>query len=118
MQLTAPAASSSFTSAIAYAATAADDHGVAEVRFRFDGVVVMVDKTAPYAATWIVPSHVSYGAHHLTAVAVDSAGQATTSADVLVYKVKKSRSASTFKLARSVTRRLAAAAAQIVHRLR
>jgi hypothetical protein len=111
--LTAPAANASFTSAIPYAANASDDHGVKEVRFRFDGVVVMTDTTAPYAATWVVPSHVSYGVHHLTAVAVDTAGQTTTSADVVVYKVKKTRSGSAVKFSGRVRRRLAEAASEL-----
>jgi hypothetical protein len=77
---------------------------------------VITDATAPYAATWVVPSHVSYGAHHLTAVAVDSAGNTTTSADVVVYKVKKTRSGSAVKFAARVARRLGAAAADLIAR--
>jgi len=89
VQLTAPVAGTAFTSSLAFAANASDDHGISEVRFLVDGSVVATVRSAPYAATWSVPAKVSYGTHSVTAVAVDSAGQTTNSAAVSVTRVKK-----------------------------
>jgi hypothetical protein len=88
VELAAPVAGSAFTSALAFAASAADDHGVSEVRFLFDGNVVATDRDAPYEAVWSVPKKVGYGTHRVSAVAVDSAGQARSSAPVSVMRVK------------------------------
>jgi hypothetical protein len=53
-----------------------DDKSVAQVEFFVDGVSLVVDTTAPYAATWTSPTP---GPHSLTAVATDTASKTTTS---------------------------------------
>ena len=61
-------------------ASAADDNLVTNVYFYVDGALAGNSTTSPFAAAWIaVP-----GAHALTAVAMDDAGQSTTSAVVNV----------------------------------
>ena len=65
-------------------ATAADDLGVAGVQFLLDGVPLGAeDTTAPYELAWNT-APVANGAHTLTAVARDAAGQQTTAAAVSV----------------------------------
>jgi hypothetical protein len=54
--------------------TAADDHGVAQVRFLDDDRVVCVDRVAPYTCRYR-PRGGDVGRDTLTAVAVDGAGQ-------------------------------------------
>jgi hypothetical protein len=82
-----------FTNSISYAATAADDKGVAQVRFYFDGALVGSDTTAPYTATWSVPPWVSYDIHRVSATAVDTAGHQTSTPLVPLMRVKKRRNA-------------------------
>ena len=82
VNLTAPAANSSYNpgAAVAMTATANDPDGsVARVDFRVDGQVVGSDTTSPYAFTWTAAG---VGAHTLTAVAVDSANASTVSLSV------------------------------------
>ena len=65
-------------------ATAADDLGVAGVQFLLDGVPLGAeDTTAPYELAWDTATAAN-GAHTLTAVARDAAGQQTTAAAVSV----------------------------------
>jgi hydrogenase maturation factor HypE len=65
-------------------ATAADNVGVAGVRFKVDGADIgSEDLTSPYSVTWN-SSTVTNGTHALTAVARDAAGNARTSAAVTV----------------------------------
>lgn len=69
---------------VTVSATAADAVGVAGVRFRLDGANLgNEDTTAPFAITWDTTA-VAGGAHVLTAVARDAAGNTTTSAPVAV----------------------------------
>jgi hypothetical protein len=53
------------------------------VAFRLDGAALGTDATAPYQLVWNTRK-VSLGGHTLTAVAVDAAGNRTTSAPVSV----------------------------------
>ena len=76
--------SSPATGTVALTATASDDNGVTEVRFYVDGTTLIeTDTIAPYSASWDTTA-VSDGAHTLTAVAVDTISQETTSAGVAV----------------------------------
>jgi hypothetical protein len=65
--------------AVAVSANASDDVGVVGVQFRLDGVSLGAeDLTAPYSVTWDTTAGTN-GAHNLTAVARDAAGNKTTS---------------------------------------
>jgi hypothetical protein len=88
--LTAPTGGT-FTTSISFAATATDDQGVTEVRFYFDGALVGSDTTAPYTATWSVPPWVSYDIHRVSAAAVDTAGQTTSTPLVALKRVGKKK---------------------------
>ena len=81
--LTAPAAGP-VGGTVTVAATAADNRGVAGVRFRLDGNDLGAEDTgAPYQVQWDTTQAAS-GNHALTAVARDAAGNTTTSAPVAV----------------------------------
>ncbi len=79
VRLTAPLSGATFSSRLAFAATARDDQRVSKVEFLVDGRVVATDWTAPYTATWYATRTTSLGWHTATARAVDSTGQATRS---------------------------------------
>ncbi len=65
-------------------ATATDDRGVAGVRFRLDGANLGSEDTSPpYSVAWD-SSTASAGAHALSAIARDAAGNQTTSDPVTV----------------------------------
>lgn len=64
-------------------ATASDDKGVTQVEFRVDGTAIGTDAAAPFSQSWNTGS-VTDGAHSITAVARDAAGNTTTSAAVTV----------------------------------
>ena len=82
VSLTAPAAGASVSGTVAVSANAADAVGVTGVQFRLDGAVLGAeDTTAPYSVSWNTTG-VANGAHSLTAVARDAAGNSTTSAAV------------------------------------
>jgi hypothetical protein len=85
--LAAPSAGATFTSTLAMAATAGDDHGVRRVEFWVDGTRVARDGTAPYAATYTAGRSVSYGVHTVTVRAFDAAGLARSAA-VTVTRVR------------------------------
>jgi glucose/arabinose dehydrogenase len=69
---------------VSLAATASDDVGVQAVEFFVDGSASLgVDTTAPYLREWDSTT-ASNGAHTLTAVARDTAGNRTTSSGVPV----------------------------------
>ncbi len=79
VSISAPAAGT-VTGSVAVSATAADNIGVLGVQFRLDGVNLGTEDTAaPYSITWNSAA-ASNGAHSLTAVARDAAGNTTTSA--------------------------------------
>jgi glucose/arabinose dehydrogenase len=83
VQLTSPPPGS-VSGTVNVAATAADDRGVAGVRFRLDGNTLGAEDTsAPYAVQWDT-TQASSGNHTLTAVARDAAGNVTTSEPVAV----------------------------------
>ena len=88
VSLGAPAAGATFTSSLAFAATASDDHAVVRVDFLVDGKVVASDPTAPYALSWKAPRKLSYAPHTAAARAVDAAGHATTTPAVVVTRVR------------------------------
>ncbi|MEK7373647.1 MAG: Ig-like domain-containing protein, partial [Thermodesulfobacteriota bacterium] len=85
VSLTAPAAGALVSgSAVAVSAEAADDIGVAGVRFKLDGADFgSEDKVAPYGVNWNTRAAAD-GAHVLTAVARDGAGNTSTSTAVSV----------------------------------
>ena len=81
--LTAPAAGP-VSGTVAVSATATDTAGVASVQFQVDGSNIgTADTSAPYSVSWNTGS-VANGAHVLTAVAVDAAGNMTVSSPVNV----------------------------------
>jgi peptidoglycan/xylan/chitin deacetylase (PgdA/CDA1 family) len=85
VSITSPAAGASVTGRVTVAASASDTggSGVASVSFYADAKLIATDTTAPYSATWNTRP-VAKGAHTLTAVAKDAAGNVTTSAPVTV----------------------------------
>ena len=84
VSVTAPAGGASVQGTVSVTATASDNIGVVGVQFRLDGVVLGAeDTTSPYAASWSTTA-TSNGAHTLTAVARDAAGNTATSAGVSV----------------------------------
>ena len=84
VSLTAPAAGATVSGATAISATASDNVGVSGVKFLVDGTLVGVeDATAPYGVSWDTTAATN-GAHTLTAVARDAAGNSTTSAPITV----------------------------------
>jgi hypothetical protein len=82
--ITTPSAGTTVSGAVPVTAGAADNIGVAGVRFFADGAQVGVEDTvAPYSINWDTTT-VTDGSHLLTAVARDGAGNTTTSATVPV----------------------------------
>jgi hypothetical protein len=69
---------------VTLAATASDDVGVVGVQFRLDGVDLGAERgSAPYTFSWNTTT-VANGAHSITAVARDAAGQAVAATNVTV----------------------------------
>ncbi len=84
VSLTAPTGGSTVTGSVTVSATASDNVGVAGVQFRLDGNNLgSEDTTSPYSVSWNSTS-VPNGAHTLTAVARDAAGNVRTSSAVSV----------------------------------
>jgi len=81
--LAAPANGTTVASAVALAATATDDVGIARVEFLVDGSVVATATAAPYAASWNSGT-VADGLHTVSARAIDTIGQAALSTPVSV----------------------------------
>jgi hypothetical protein len=82
--LTAPALEAALRGTTAISANASDNVGVVGVQFRLDGNNLGAEDTAnPYGASWDTTS-ASDGAHTLTAVARDAAGNTATSIAVTV----------------------------------
>jgi fibronectin type 3 domain-containing protein len=72
------------TGTISVDATATDNGSVAGVQFRLDGASLGAEDTAaPYSTSWATTTATN-GAHTLTAVARDAAGNTTTSSSVSV----------------------------------
>ncbi|HEY7512228.1 MAG TPA: Ig-like domain-containing protein, partial [Vicinamibacteria bacterium] len=79
ISISAPAAGASVGGTVAVTAQASDDLGVAGVQFQVDGANLGTeDVTAPWAISWNTTG-LANGAHGLTAVARDAAGNRTTS---------------------------------------
>ena len=84
VSISAPASGSTVSGLVPITASASDNVGVAGVRFFADGAPIAAeDTTAPYSAAWDTASATA-GAHTLTAVARDAAGNTATSAAVTV----------------------------------
>ena len=84
VSLSTPSSGSTVSGQVPITASASDNVGVAGVRFFADGVLIGgEDTTAPYSASWNTSSAAD-GAHTLTAVARDAAGNTATSAAVTV----------------------------------
>ena len=85
VSITAPAGGATVNGTVNVTATAADNVGVAGVTFKLDGTTKSAPKTRhrPTPASWNT-STVANGAHTLTAVARDAAGNTTTSTPVSV----------------------------------
>ena len=81
--VTAPTAGAVVSGPVTVSAAASDDVGVASVSFAVDGTPLGSDDSAPYSVTWNSAA-TSPGDHSITATATDTAGQATTSATVLI----------------------------------
>ena len=82
--ITTPGAGTSVSGAVTVTAAAADNAGVAGVRFLVDGVQVGAEDTvAPYSIGWDTTT-VADGSYTLTAIARDAAGNTTTAAGVTV----------------------------------
>ena len=82
--VTAPAAGTTVMSAVVVSGNATDNVGVAGVQFKLDGTNLGAQVTTPpYAVTWNTAATAD-GAHVLTAVARDAAGNMATSAGVTV----------------------------------
>ena len=71
--LTAPHSGATVSGTIVVSASAADEGGVAGVQFMVDGDDLGMDTAAPYEMTWNT-TEVANGAHTLTALAQDAAG--------------------------------------------
>ena len=82
--VTAPAVGANVTGTVPVTADATDNLAVAGVQFKLNGVTLGAeDTTAPYEATWDTTT-VANGTYTITAVAVDAAGNVTTSDFVTV----------------------------------
>jgi hypothetical protein len=83
VSLTSPANGTALAGTISVTADASDNVGVTQVQF-FDGTTSLgMDTTNPYSVPWNT-TDTSNGLHTLTAVALDDAGNSTTSGEVLV----------------------------------
>ena len=91
--LTAPTAGATVSGTITVSATASDNFRVAGVQFKLDGSNLGTEVTvAPYSVAWSTFTTVN-GAHTLTAVARDPAGNRTASASVGVVVANASTGA-------------------------
>jgi lysozyme family protein len=77
--LTSPAAGATVTGTVQVAANASDAGGVARVEFFANGALVATDTSSPYAVSWNTSAYAGTTVT-LTARAVDTAGNAATSA--------------------------------------
>jgi hypothetical protein len=84
VSVTAPTAGATLTGTVTLTATAADDVGVAGVRFQVDGTSVATeDNSAPFSVS-LNSASLATGTHTVTAVAWDARGNTSTSAGVTV----------------------------------
>jgi hypothetical protein len=85
--ITSPAGGATVSGNVTVTATASDNHAVAGVQFKLDGVPLQLeDTTAPYSIVW--DANLLSGSHDLTAVARDPATNSTTSATVTVKVIQ------------------------------
>jgi Big-like domain-containing protein/galactose oxidase-like protein len=78
VSITAPVSAATVSGSITVSATASDNVGVVGVQFQLDGVNLGAEDTAaPYSTTWDT-TKVTNGAHTLSAIARDAAGNKTT----------------------------------------
>jgi chitodextrinase len=78
VSMTEPAAGATVSGVITVSASASDDVGVAGVQFKLDGNNLgSEDATAPYSASWDT-TQAANGAHNVSAVARDAAGNTNT----------------------------------------
>jgi len=97
VSITSPANGATVSGTINVTANAADNVGVAGVQFQLDGVNAGPVLTAtPYSIPWDTTT-ASDGAHTLTAIAADAAGNSTTSAPVTVTVANGSPAAARFE---------------------
>ena len=84
VSIASPAANTTASGSITISATASDATGVTGVQFKIDGANIGNEDTAsPYSISWDT-APVSNGAHTVTAVARDAAGNTATSLPVAV----------------------------------
>jgi hypothetical protein len=83
LAVTSPATGATVGGSVTLAVTASDDVGVVSVLFLVDGTSLGAVDSPPYSMTWMTVG-ASNGAHTLTAVARDSAGNQATAASVNV----------------------------------
>jgi Big-like domain-containing protein len=84
VSLTGPAAGSTVNGTVTLVAVASDDREMAGVRFQVDGVDLAPEDTeAPYQQSWNTRPAAN-GAHSVTAVARDAAGNTQTAAPVAI----------------------------------
>lgn len=81
--ISSPSSGATVSGSVDVGVEAADDVGVVSVDLQVDGQTVETDTTAPYQIPWN-SSSVANGAHELTAVARDAAGNAGASGPVTV----------------------------------
>lgn len=80
ISLSAPAANATVSGTVSVSATASDNIGVVGVQFKLDGVNLgSEDTSSPYSISWNTTG-TSNGAHTITAIARDAAGNTTTAA--------------------------------------
>jgi|GEM_PF-2298707 len=78
VSITSPATAATVSGTISVTATASDNVGVAGVQFQLDGVTLGAEDTlSPYNISWNTTT-ASNGAHTLSAIARDAAGNKTT----------------------------------------
>src|SRR2546427_11197927 len=84
VSITAPAANSSVSGPVTIVATASDNVAVVGVQFQLDGANLGPEDTSNTYSIALDTTTISNGAHTLTAVARDAAGNTTPSAAVTV----------------------------------
>jgi chitodextrinase len=85
VSITSPASGASVAGTITISASASDNVGVVGVQFRYNGINLGAEVTAPPYAVPAYTSSVPNGWYTLTAIARDAAGNTKTSAPVSVY---------------------------------
>ncbi len=91
VSLTAPVAGNVSTTSVSLAATATDDHAVANVGFSYKlhtvtawSLIGTLDTTSPYAVTWNTATLTPGAQYDVRAIATDSIGQTSTASIVTV----------------------------------